>query len=109
MSSDTPESIVKNLLSNSALYEEKAKQEGKFWGETFADEKQIEVRRKDQLASKELRVARHKLKFMAAIRSHGLTPERGLSLACGSGRAERNALARGICTSFHGIDVAEMQ
>lgn len=31
----------------------------------------------------------------------------GLSLACGSGRAERNAMAQGICTSFHGIDMVQ--
>ena len=45
--------------------------------------------------------------FAGAIRRNDSAPERGLSLACGSGRAERNALASGICTSFHGVDVAE--
>ena len=64
-------------------------------------------RQADKLASGELRVARDKLSLRRAVNSQGLKPKRGLSLACGSGRAERNALAQGICTSFHAIDVAE--
>jgi len=103
----TPESIVEELLNNPKVYEEKAAQEGKFWGEAFSSEKQIQVRQADKLASRELRVARDKLILAGALRRQGLKPERGLSLACGSGRSERHALAQGICTSFHGIDVAE--
>jgi 2-polyprenyl-3-methyl-5-hydroxy-6-metoxy-1,4-benzoquinol methylase len=103
----SPETIVRELINNPELYQEKAAQEGEFWGEVFSDEKEIQARQADKLASRELRVARDKLNLAAAIRRQGLKPRRGLSLACGSGRAERNALAQGICTSFHGIDVAE--
>lgn len=103
----SPEAIVEELLNNPAIYKEKAAQEGKVWGEAFSSEKQIRVRQADKAASRELRVARDKLILAGALRRQGLTPERGLSLACGSGRAERTALMQGICTSFHGIDVAE--
>lgn len=103
----SPEAIVEELLSNPKIYEEKAAQEGKFWGEAFSSEKQIQVRQADKSASRELRVARDKLFLAGALRRQGLKPIRGLSLACGSGRAERNALAQGLCTSFHGVDVAE--
>lgn len=103
----SPETIVEELISNPALYREKAVQEGEEWGEIFSDEKQIQARQADKLASRELRFARDKLNLRAAIRHQNLKPKRGLSLACGSGRAERNALTQGICTSFHGIDVAE--
>jgi SAM-dependent methyltransferase len=107
MSSDSKDSLIAKLLHNSALYKEKASQENEYWGEKFANRKQIEIREKDKLAGRELRVARDKLHFLGAIRRSGVTPERGLSLACGSGRAERNAMAAGICTSFHGVDLAE--
>jgi len=107
MPPDTSDSFIAKLLNDSALYREKADQENEYWGEKFTSKKQIETRKKDKLAAKELRVARDKLHFTTAIRRHGLTPERGLSLACGSGRAERKALASGICTSFHGVDMAE--
>lgn len=107
MSSDTTDSIIAKLRNNSALYKEKASQENEYWGEKFANKKQIEIRKKDKLAGKELRAARGKLHFVGAIRRSGVTPERGLSLACGSGRAERNAMAAGICSSFHGVDLAE--
>lgn len=107
MPPDTKESFIANLLGNSALYKEKAQEENAYWGEKFSNKKLIDVRKQDQLAGKELRVARDKLHFVGAIHRSGLTLERGLSLACGSGRAERNALTRGICTSFHGIDIAQ--
>ena len=103
----SPEAIIDELLNNPKIYEEKATQEGAFWGETFSSEKQIAVRQADKSASKELRVSRDKLFLAGALRRQGLKPMRGLSLACGSGRAERNTLAQGICTSFHAIDVAE--
>ncbi len=103
----SPQTIVDELINNPKLYEEKAAQEGEYWGEIFSNDKQIQVRQADKLATRELRVARDKLRLAGAIRRQGLKPLRGLSLACGSGRAERTALAQGICTSFHGIDVAE--
>lgn len=103
----SPETIVSELLNNPKLYKEKAAKEGKFWGETFSSERAIQVRQADKLANPELKVSRDKLILAGAIRRQSLKPIRGLSLACGSGRAERHALSQGICTSFHGIDVAE--
>lgn len=38
---------------------------------------------------------------------HDIAPVDGLSLACGGGRAERQLMERGICKTFHGIDIAE--
>jgi len=107
MTPRNPQSVIDELLSNPRLYEEKAAQEGKFWGGVFSDETQIQVRQADKAASGILRVARDKLRMAAALRHQGLQPRRGLSLACGSGRAERVAMSQGICTRFHGIDVAE--
>jgi 2-polyprenyl-3-methyl-5-hydroxy-6-metoxy-1,4-benzoquinol methylase len=37
----------------------------------------------------------------------GLTFEYGLTLGCGAGRCERDLIARGVCRSFHGIDISE--
>ncbi|HEY6131607.1 MAG TPA: class I SAM-dependent methyltransferase, partial [Halioglobus sp.] len=107
MTPKSTQSVIDELLNNPLLYEEKAAQENQFWGETFSDEKEIQVREADKAAGRELRVARDKLRMAGAIRRQGLQLRRGLSLACGSGRAERMALGQGICTSFHGIDVAE--
>jgi SAM-dependent methyltransferase len=33
--------------------------------------------------------------------------ERGLSLGCGSGGLERDAIALGVCRTFHGLDISE--
>jgi len=100
------QSVIQDLLTDRRLYEEKAAQEGRHWGEVFSDDRQIQARNADKAAAKELRMAREKLVLRGALRRHNLQPQRGLSLACGSGRAERMALQQGICTRFHGIDVA---
>lgn len=107
MTNKTTQSVINELLSNAQYYAEKASQENAFWGETFSNEKEIAVREADKVAGRTLRVARNKLRMAGAIRRQGLQPQRGLSLACGSGRAERMALGQGICRKFHGIDVAE--
>lgn len=107
MSSNSADSYVSRLQSSSEFYAEKIDQENEYWGKIFANEMQIEARERDKLAARQLRMARDKLPMKGALRRSGLQPERGLSLACGSGRAERNALAAGICKSFHGVDVAE--
>ena len=67
----------------------------------------MKIREEDKNARKALRAARNKLFLMGAIRRSGAEPEHGLSLACGSGRAERNAMTAGICSSFHGVDLSE--
>src|SRR5207247_10485836 len=33
--------------------------------------------------------------------------ENGLTLGCGAGRCERDLVSRGVCRSFHGIDISE--
>src|SRR5205085_9891820 len=40
------------------------------------------------------------------FRERNLTFRSGLSLACGSGRTEREFLRLGICQRFHGIDIS---
>ncbi len=105
--SKTPSEIIRELLNDSDLYQEKAARESEVWGRIFSNEKQIEFRKTDRAAAKTLRVGRDKMSLIPTLRRQGLQPVSGLSLACGSGRAERNFIAQGICQRFHGVDVAE--
>ena len=57
-------------------------------------------------AANELGLNRNAVALPAMLATAGLKPRSGLSLGCGSGRAERFFLKRGICERFTGIDVA---
>ena len=100
------EKIIKNLLKDPELYQKKSQQEGEVWGKIFSDDNFIELRKKDQQAGAELKLNRHSLNFIHLLKKHCVAPSLGLSLACGSGRAERLILKHGICHDFHGIDIA---
>lgn len=99
--------IVDELLNDDSLYEKQSEQEGKVWGRVFSDERRNQALKEDQRSATELRLSRKLIGLPPQLRKHGLSPVRGLSIACGGGRAERAFLDRGICQSFHGIDIAE--
>lgn len=52
------------------------------------------------------RVARDRLSLARIAREQEWQFNKGLSLACGSGRAERQLIKMGVCSSFLGIDIA---
>ena len=84
-----------------------AEKEAKVWGGSFVNIELADVRQKDQQAAVELKLGRNRLGFVGWCRTNGKTFGRGLSLACGAGRAERQFIDAGICHSFHGVDISE--
>jgi SAM-dependent methyltransferase len=107
---DTPtaaEQIIQTLRSSSAAYREAAAKEGLVWGTLFSDPDFLDIRKDEQAAAAELRMHRNTLGLPGMLALAGLRPRSGLSLGCGSGRAEREFLQRGICEEFTGLDVAE--
>ncbi|CAD0224472.1 conserved hypothetical protein [Planktothrix agardhii] len=98
--------IINDLLNNPSLYQEMAEKEGQVWGQVFSDENRSQQVKIDQEAAKELRLNRDVLNLTALLRRHKIKPTVGCSLACGSGRLERQLLLQGICQRFHGIDLA---
>jgi SAM-dependent methyltransferase len=104
----TAEEIVADLRTSSAAYADAARKEGEVWGKMFSDRDFLAIRQDEQAAAAELGLNRDKppgLHRMLALA--GLKPRRGLSLGCGSGRAERLFLKQGVCERFTGVDVAE--
>jgi SAM-dependent methyltransferase len=107
-SDDSARDIIGELRSSAEKYREAARREGEVWGNMFSDPAFIEIRQDEQAAAAELGVNRDRpLGLKAALERHGLQPRVGLSLGCGSGRAERAFLKQGICERFIGVDVAE--
>jgi SAM-dependent methyltransferase len=104
---ETTTEFIERLRSDSEAYTAAKIAEGEAWGEQFGAERLKQVRADDARAALQLRPGRHGRSFGAVARSHGWHFDRGLSLACGSGGAERELIAQGICKHFVGIDVSE--
>jgi SAM-dependent methyltransferase len=105
---DRAREIVGELRSSAEKYGEAARREGEVWGNLFSDPAFLEIRQDEQAAAAELGLNRDRpLGLKTALARHGLAPRVGLSLGCGSGRAERAFLKQGICERFIGVDVAE--
>lgn len=101
-----PMQIVNDLLADKQLYEEMSKREGEVWGKIFTDEERTLAIQADQHSAFSLKLARNRISVVRALKDSAFTPSRGLSLACGSGRAERGLMQNGICSSFHAIDIS---
>jgi 2-polyprenyl-3-methyl-5-hydroxy-6-metoxy-1,4-benzoquinol methylase len=94
------------LRSSRAAYMEAAQGESEVWGKLFSDAEFLELRADDQAAAEELGINVGKPGLLRWLAEHRLKPARGLSLGCGSGRAERTLVKQRTCTSFTGVDVA---
>jgi ubiquinone/menaquinone biosynthesis C-methylase UbiE len=103
----TADDIIARLHASTAAYEEAARKEGAVWGTKFSDAEFLAIREDEQAAAAELGLNRKKPPGLPTLlRKAGLKPVSGLSLGCGSGRAERAFLQRGVCERFTGVDVA---
>jgi len=104
--SRSADEIIRNLRDSPEAYRDAARKEGSVWGTMFSDPEFLAVREDEQAAANELGLNRNAVALPAMLATAGLKPRSGLSLGCGSGRAERFFLKRGICERFTGIDVA---
>lgn len=103
----TAEDIISLLRTDPDAYREASRKEGEVWGKLFSNPDFLAARTADQEAARELGINKGKMGLHGMLRKHSLHPTRGLSLGCGSGRAERWYLQQGVCQSFTGIDVSE--
>lgn len=106
MPNEKARKIISDALDDPAVYAQMAQKEAAVWSNYFSAPAQEQVREKEQQAGLKLNPARFQLRLPVVLRALGLKPRRGLSLGCGSGRAERSFLAQGVCESFHGVDIA---
>ena len=99
--------IIKRAMSDRSVYDAMAARENEVWGKILPDMEHSEARIEDAEASAKLRVARHTSSLFRVAQERNLKFENGLTLGCGAGRRERELLSRGVCRSFHGIDLSE--
>ena len=107
MPNSKAQTIIDQAMNSPEVYREMAAKEAKVWGGVFVNDQLAEVRRKDQDAAADLKLGRNRLGFVGWCRDNDKKFQRGLSLACGGGRAERQFIDAGICKSFHGVDISE--
>lgn len=98
--------IIDEAMRSDDKYKEMARRESEVWSKHFTDPAHILVRERERVACEVLGNPNRQLGLARVLVQQGIKPTTGLSLGCGSGRAERGFLKQGICQSFHGIDIA---
>jgi SAM-dependent methyltransferase len=98
---------INRAMSDPTVYAEMLKQESKTWSTRLPGRSTDEDQQEDQNAGFELGINRELARLKHVLARNGIAPERGLSLGCGEGRAERRLLKQRICKSWHGVDLAE--
>lgn len=104
---EAAEKIVRDAMKDRAVYDAMAKKEGEVWGAHLPAREAKGERQNDIRAAAELRLNRATISLPGWAASAGRKFQRGLSIGCGEGRAERLLLQAGVCSSFVGLDVAE--
>jgi SAM-dependent methyltransferase len=107
MSANKAQEIIKRAMSDRGVYDAMAARENEVWGKILPDLERSEARIEDSEASAKLGVARYTSSLLRVARERNLKFENGLTLGCGAGRCERELVGRGVCRSFHGIDISE--
>lgn len=107
MSKEKAREIIERAIADRTVYDAMAVREGEVWGGILPALERSEAQAEDESASAELRAGRHQSSLIRVAMDRGLKFERGLTIGCGTGRLERALLKRGICQSFHGVDISE--
>lgn len=107
MSANKAQEIIKRAMADRSVYDAMAARENEVWGKVLPDLERSEARIEDAEASATLGLQRHISSLFLVATEKKLKFERGLTLGCGAGRRERELVCRGVCRSFHGIDISE--
>jgi len=107
MSANKAQEIIRRAMSERSVYDAMAARENQVWGKILPDLERSQTRAEDAEDSLHLDVSRHFSSLLRVAQERNLKFENGLTLGCGAGRCERDLVSRGVCRSFHGIDISE--
>src|SRR5262245_12967380 len=107
MSVDKAGEIVRRAMAERSVYDAMAARENEVWGKILLERESSETAIEDSKAEAMLGLDRNYSSLSQLASEKELTFEHGLTLGCGAGRCERDLISRGICRSFHGIDISE--
>jgi SAM-dependent methyltransferase/LPS sulfotransferase NodH len=107
MSANKTQEIIKRAMADRRVYEAMAARENEIWGKMLPDRDRSEAAIEATEASATLGICRNQSSLFRVANEKKLKFEHGLTLGCGTGRRERELISRGVCRSFHGIDISE--
>jgi SAM-dependent methyltransferase len=107
MSVDKAAEIIRRAMAERTVYDAMAARENEVWGKILPERESSETAIEDTKAAAMLGFNRNWSSLPQLASEKGLTFEHGLTLGCGAGRCERDLISRGVCRSFHGIDISE--
>jgi hypothetical protein len=107
MNGNKAQEIIKRAMADRSVYDAMAARENEVWGKILPDLESSEAQIEGIEASAKLKIARHNSSLVRVAQERKLKFENGLTLGCGTGRCERDLVSRGVCRSFHGIDISE--
>lgn len=84
--------IIRDAMEDRAIYDAMAARESEVWSRVLTDQHRTTAQIEEVKAGEELNAIRFYLDAASTLKAHNLDPEHGLSLGCGSGRAERTFL-----------------
>jgi SAM-dependent methyltransferase len=101
------QAIINRAMSSREAYSEMARREAEVWSQHLVDPRRVAIQKADQAAAAELGLNDKNFAFLPWCKANKRTFQRGLSIGCGAGRAERQYIESGVCQSFHGVDIAD--
>lgn len=107
MTKDKTGEIVRRAMADRAVYDAMIAAEKKMWGKTLPDRERSKAAAEDAKAGATLGICRYNSSLIRVANEKKLIFDHGLTLGCGAGRCERELISRGVCRSFHGIDLSE--
>jgi SAM-dependent methyltransferase len=107
MSADKAQEIIKRAMADRSVYDAMAARENEIWGKILPDRERSEAAIEETKASATLEICRNQSSLFRVANEKKLKFEHGLTLGCGAGRRERELVGKGVCRSFHGIDISE--
>ena len=107
MSADKAAEIVRRAMAERSVYDAMAARENEVWGKVLPERESSETAIEDSKAEAMLGFDRNYSSLSQLASEKGLAFEYGLTLGCGAGRCERDLISRGVCRSFHGMDISE--
>jgi SAM-dependent methyltransferase len=107
MTENKPGEIVRRAMTDRTVYDAMVAAEKKLWGKTLPDRERSQAAAEDSKAGATLGICRYNSSLFRVAKEKRLMFNHGLTLGCGAGRCERELISRGVCRSFHGIDLSE--
>jgi len=107
MAENKPSEIVSRAMADRAVYDAMIAAEKKLWGQSLPARERSKAAAEDANAGATLGICRYNSSLARVAKENRLAFDHGLTLGCGAGRCERELISRGVCRSFHGIDLSE--